>query len=109
MADRKKHISRGSLILQAILAPRRNTARFAKLFGRGSDVIARWSTGERVPVARDRARLEDIVGIPWRWWDEESLSDASDAEWLAGEEAREVISRPFPADDQAQAGAPDAA
>lgn len=109
MTERHKYVSRGSVVFRAILqGKKQGTAEFSRFVRKGSDLVSRWSVGNRKPVPRDRALLEDVVGIPWRWWDDLLEDETDDESWLATEEARAIIARPFPG-EHAHAGAPNAA
>jgi len=61
--------NRGALALKLKLAKRGARAAFAKDLGIDQAVVTHWLSGERRPDSKNRARLEDDHGVPWRLWD----------------------------------------
>lgn len=51
-----------------------------------STTVRRWALGARVPGPEMRARLESVLGIPWRAWDDDaSLEDGPGLVYSGGQ------------------------
>jgi len=67
--------SRGAQLLQRFFAARRlNQAQLIDATGIKQYQLSKFASGARTPGARDRATIEDVIGIGWRSWDEPALA-----------------------------------
>jgi len=64
----------GSRILSSLVSEHGKKAKLAEEVGGGCDVamVGRWASGERRPGPRYRKRLEELLGISWTAWDEDT-------------------------------------
>ena len=69
-------MNRGAEKLQEKLAKRGAKVALAKGVGVEPYQVSHWLGGERKPDTKQRAFLEDNLGIGWRLWDEEVKASA---------------------------------
>jgi transcriptional regulator with XRE-family HTH domain len=71
-------VSRGSQLLQRHFSEsRRNQAQLGERSGIKQYTLSKFASGARTPLPKDRALLEDHVGISWRAWDEPPAEEAT--------------------------------
>lgn len=66
-----------SELLRAVLDERGVQARLARLLGVRLELVGRWSRGERRPMPPTRFRLQDVLTIDARLWDEAAPASGS--------------------------------
>lgn len=68
--------SRGSQALQRFFLERGNQALLVERTGLKQYQLSKFASGARSPGPRDRAAIEDAIGLNWRAWDEEPVSES---------------------------------
>ncbi len=74
----QKNPTKGSVALAKKLAKRGAKADLAKRLSISQDRVSRWVQGERKPVPKHRAQLQEWFRIDWRLWDQDVTAEASD-------------------------------
>lgn len=67
--------SRGAQLLQRFFSERRNQSMLVDRTGLKQYQLSKFASGARTPGPKDRAVLEDAIGIHWRAWDEPALPE----------------------------------
>jgi transcriptional regulator with XRE-family HTH domain len=88
-----KPTNRGAIALKLKLAARGARADLAREFDIEQSLVSHWLSGDRKPDPKNRARIEDGYGVPWRIWDDEfpvAEADKVEAELRAQEAAADA-------------------